>query len=150
VKHPSNGLSIAGVFFIFCITVIFSCSFGPISWVYASEIMPMQIRARGSAFATGIGNWLVSTFLSQISPIALGGITWKFNLVFICFNVCVTFPTVFFMFKETKRLSLEEIDLLFGDRALGTLPNELDDVKRTDTEVKHENIATTAEVSAEP
>jgi hypothetical protein len=44
----------------------------------------MQIRARGSAFgkymngprskadsslATGIGNWLVSTFWSQVSPI---------------------------------------------------------------------------------
>lgn len=52
IKHPSNSLSIAGVFFIFCITVIFSLSFGPISWVYASEIMPMQIRARGSAFVS--------------------------------------------------------------------------------------------------
>ena len=25
-----------------------------------AEVMPMQIRARGNAFATGIGNWLVS------------------------------------------------------------------------------------------
>lgn len=40
----------AGVFFIFCCTVIFSFSFGPISWVYMSEILPMPIRARGSAF----------------------------------------------------------------------------------------------------
>ncbi|KAK5004952.1 hypothetical protein LTR60_006402, partial [Cryomyces antarcticus] len=38
-----TGLSIAGVFFIFCVSVIFSVSFGPISWVYTSEIMPMQI-----------------------------------------------------------------------------------------------------------
>lgn len=57
---PSQGLSIAGVFFLFCVTVIFSLSWGPISWVYMSEVMPMQIRARGNAFATGIGNWLVS------------------------------------------------------------------------------------------
>lgn len=51
--HPGtsgNGLSIAGVFFLFCVTVIFSWSFGPVSWVYMSEVMPMQIRARGSAF----------------------------------------------------------------------------------------------------
>jgi hypothetical protein len=34
-------------------------SWGPISWVYMAEVMPMQIRARGNAFATGIGNWLV-------------------------------------------------------------------------------------------
>lgn len=45
--------------------------------------MPMQIRARGNAFATGIGNWLVATFFAQISPIALGHIGWKFYFVFV-------------------------------------------------------------------
>lgn len=34
------------------------------------------------------------------------------------------------MTQETKQLSLEEIDLLFGDRALGTLPDNLDDKER--------------------
>ncbi|KAF2403340.1 general substrate transporter [Trichodelitschia bisporula] len=124
--HPNHGMSIAGVFFVFCVTVIFSLSFGPISWTYASEVMPMPIRARGSAFATGIGNWLVSTFWAQVSPIALGAITWKFYFIFIAFNTCITFPTIYFVFKETKQLSLEEIDLLFGERALGALPKDLE------------------------
>lgn len=57
-------------------------------------------------------------------------------VVFVAFNILVTIPTIFFLFKETTQLSLEEIDLLFGDRALGTLPNELaekdiDDAIRT-------------------
>jgi hypothetical protein len=43
----------------------------------------------------------------------------------IAFNLAVTFPAIFFLFKETKGLSLEEIDLLFGDRALGALPKDL-------------------------
>jgi sugar porter (SP) family MFS transporter len=77
-----HGLSIAGVFFLFSVSVIFSLSFGPISWVYMSEIMPMQIRARGNAFATGIGNWLVATFWAQVSPIALKHLTWKFYFLF--------------------------------------------------------------------
>ena len=42
------------------------------------------------------------------------------------FNIVVTLPTVCFVFKETKQISLEEIDLLFGERALGTLPKDLD------------------------
>lgn len=121
-----DSLSSAGVFFLFCVSCIFSMSFGPISWVYASEIMPLSIRGRGSAFATGIGNWLVSTVWSQVSPIGLGDITYKFYFIFVAFNICVTLPTIFFMFKETKQLTLEEIDLLFGERALGTLPDELD------------------------
>ncbi|KAK7629470.1 general substrate transporter [Phyllosticta citricarpa] len=125
----SRGLSIAGVFFYFLVTVMFSLSFGSISWVYASEIMPMQIRARGSAFATGIGNWLVATVWNQVSPQGLEHIGWKFYFVFICWNVCVTFPTILFWFKETKTLSLEEIDLLFGERALGNLPESIADAK---------------------
>jgi len=32
--------------------------------------------------------------------------------------------------QETKQKSLEEIDLLFGDRALGTLPDDLDEKQR--------------------
>jgi len=128
-----TGLSIAGVFFLFLVSVIFSWSFGPISWVYMSEIMPMQIRARGNAFATGIGNWLVSTFWNQVSPIALGQLTWKFYFIFAAWNLVVTFPIVFFFFKETNQVSLEDIDLLFGERALGTLP---DDLHKGDVEVQ--------------
>jgi MFS family permease len=120
-----HGLSVAGVTFLFLVSIIFSLSFGPISWVYMSEVMPMQIRARGNAFATGIGNWLIATFFTQISPIALGHIGWKFYFVFVAFNIVITFPVIFFFFKETTKVSLEDIDLLFGERALGTLPHNL-------------------------
>ena len=118
-------LSIAGVTFLFLVSIIFSFSFGPISWVYMSEVMPMQIRARGNAFATGIGNWLVATLFAQVSPIAMGKIGWKYYFVFVAFNIVVTFPVVFFFFKETTKVSLEDVDLLFGERALGTLPADL-------------------------
>ncbi|CEL07014.1 Putative Function: high affinity glucose transporter (Precursor) [Aspergillus calidoustus] len=120
-----DGYSIGGVFFLFCVTVIFSMSFGSISWVYMSEVMPMQIRGKGNAFATGVGNWTVSTLWSQVSPIALDKIGWKFYFLFAGWNLFVTIPTIYFFFKETKQKSLEEIDLLFGGRALGTLGPDL-------------------------
>jgi hypothetical protein len=85
----------------------------------------MQIRARGNAFATGIGNWLVSTFWSQLSPMALKELGWKFYFLFVAWDIVITIPIVFFFFKETKQMSLEEIDLLFGERSLGTLPKDL-------------------------
>jgi len=137
-----QSLSIAGVFFIFCVSVIYSLSFGSISWVYMSEVMPMPIRARGNAFATAIGNWLVSTFFAQVSPIALGKITWKYYFVFVAFNMLVTLPTVFFVFKETTQVSLEDIDLLFGHRALGTLPDDLnkEELKLQNHEMGHVSV----------
>ncbi|KAL1964158.1 hypothetical protein VTN77DRAFT_7246 [Rasamsonia byssochlamydoides] len=127
-RNPNGeriGYSIGGVFFIFCVTVIFSLSFGPCSWTYMAEVMPMQIRGKGSAFATGIGNWAVSTLWAQVSPIALGHLQWRYYFVFVAWNVCVTLPVIYFFFKETKQKSLEEIDLLFGGRVLGTLPEDL-------------------------
>ncbi|PNS13804.1 High-affinity glucose transporter [Sphaceloma murrayae] len=116
-----EGVSIAGVFFLFLVSIIFSLSFGPISWVFMSEIMPMQIRGRG------IGNWLVSTIFAQVSPIAYGDISWRYYLVFIVWNIVVTIPTIYFIFPETNKLSLEEIDLLFGERALGALPADINE-----------------------
>jgi hypothetical protein len=43
----------------------------------------------------------------------------------IAFNICVTFPVIFFLFKDTTQVSLEDIDLLFGEPALRTLPEDL-------------------------
>ncbi|KAJ4263917.1 hypothetical protein NW762_005955 [Fusarium torreyae] len=126
VDGTKNGLSIAGVAFLFCVTIIFSLSFGPVSWTYMAEIMPYQIRGKGCAFATGIGNWLVSTFWNQVSPFALGELGWKFYFLFVAFNVVITLPTLILAFRETKGLSLEEIDLMFGDRALGNLPDDIE------------------------
>jgi hypothetical protein len=34
-----------------------------------------------------------------VSPIGLGEITYKFYFIFVAFNVCVTFPTIWFVFK---------------------------------------------------
>lgn len=52
-------------------------------------------------------------------------------------DLVVTLPTVYFVFKETKGVSLEDIDLLFGDRALGTIPNEGHEKGDHITQVRH-------------
>lgn len=41
-------------------------------------------------------------------------------------DLLVTLPTVFFVFKETKGVSLEEIDLLFGEDVSGVLPEDIE------------------------
>jgi hypothetical protein len=63
--------------------------------VYMAEVMPMQIRGKGNAFAVGIGNWAVSTLWNQISPVALGKLQWKFYFVFVAWSELP--PSVNFM-----------------------------------------------------
>lgn len=145
--------------FLFCVTILFSFSFGPVSWTYMSEVLPYQVRSKGAAFATGIGNWLVATFWAQVSPTALDKLGWKFYFLFVgtfkeapprfCFvffffatkkkerkkekaneaiawDLIITLPCLILLFKETKGLSLEEIDVMFGGRALGTLDDDME------------------------
>ncbi|KAJ5723323.1 hypothetical protein N7488_001358 [Penicillium malachiteum] len=103
-----TGCSIAGMFFLFAVSVAFSLSFGPCSWyiipsfsvsldyiyyivsdrhrVYMAEVMPMQIRGKGSAFAVGVGSWAVSALWNEVSPIALGKIQWKYYFVFVAWR----------------------------------------------------------------
>ncbi|KAJ5728434.1 hypothetical protein N7493_004764 [Penicillium malachiteum] len=111
-----TGCSISGIFFLFAVSVAFSLSFGPCSWVYMAEVMPMQIRGKGSAFAVGVGSWAVSALWNEVSPIALGKIQWKYYFVFVAWNLCVSLPIIYFFFRETKQKSLEEIDLIFEQR----------------------------------
>lgn len=66
--------------------------------------------------------------------------TKRYYFVFVAFNIVVTIPTIFFIFKETNQKSLEEIDLLFGDRALGTLPEHLEE-KDMEAAIRRESIA---------
>jgi hypothetical protein len=141
-EGESNGLSVGGVFFIFLVSIVslhyphrliltsasyLACHLDQ----YHGSTCPkscqcrFDLKARLSVSskpgclhyltdpATGIGNWLVSTFLGQVSNKALGALGWKYNFIFIAWNLLVTLPTIFFMFKETKQRTLEEIDLLF-------------------------------------
>ncbi|KAJ5155774.1 hypothetical protein N7492_008577 [Penicillium capsulatum] len=115
--------SIGGVVFLFIVSIAFSVSFGPCSWVYMAEVMPMQIRGKGNAFAVAMGNWAVGTLWNQVSPVALGQMQWRFYYVFVAWNLCVSLPVIYFFFPETKQKTLEEIDLLFG-RAQGPVLDE--------------------------
>jgi hypothetical protein len=51
----------------------------------------------------------------KFGPTGITNIGWKFYLLFCVFNV-LAIPFVYFFVKETKGLSLEEIDLLFAKK----------------------------------
>ena len=52
----------------------------------------------------------------------------------------VTIPTIWIWFPETNQKSLEDIDLLFGERALGTLPENLEKAD-VDEALRRESVA---------
>jgi len=117
VNSTNHAAQTAGVAFIIIFTsVFFGISFGPISWVYQSEIFPMRIRAIGTAVCT-CANWACNVLISQVSPLGMSRLQYRFYILFVCTNIANAL-IVYFFFPETKGKSLEEMDAVFGDQVI--------------------------------
>ncbi|KAJ5988017.1 hypothetical protein N7481_003227 [Penicillium waksmanii] len=103
----------AGVFFLFIYIFFYGCCVDATTYVYCSEIFPSHIRARGVAFSLSI-LFLTALVYLEAAPTAFAHIGWKYYVVFLVVTLVNIF-VVWWLFPETKGLSLEEIGELFGD-----------------------------------
>lgn len=91
----------------------FSIGMGPITWVYSSEIFPLNLRAQGCSMAVGVNrvtSGVISmTFLSLSRAITTGGAFFLFSGIAI-----VAFVFFFTLLPETRGYTLEEMETLFG------------------------------------
>jgi len=110
--HPS--LSWGGIVFIFVFLIAFAGSWGPVVWVYQSEIFPLRVRAKGTSVST-VSNWVWNAIISKIAPIMLANITFYTYLIFGGFCVAMAFFALIFV-PETKGKALEEIDEIFDNK----------------------------------
>ncbi|KAL9485225.1 hypothetical protein ACSS6W_004014 [Trichoderma asperelloides] len=114
-RHPpvSGGTltppAIASLTMVFLEAMTFNISWGPIPWLYMSEIFPTRVREGGIAVGAAT-QWLFGFTLSQITPAAVNNLGYKAFLMFCCFNWALVLYTWFFI-KETKGLSLEEMEI---------------------------------------
>ncbi|KAI5918661.1 putative MFS sugar transporter [Camillea tinctor] len=102
----------ASIAMIYLEAMSYNISWGPVPWLYMSEIFPSRIREAGVAVGTAT-QWLFNFVFSQITPHAINNIGWRTFLMFCIFNwALVIFAWLFI--KETKGKSLEEMEALFG------------------------------------
>lgn len=109
--YTNFGAGIAGLVSIFLFSGAFSTSFGPVSWIYQSEIFPMNQRALGTAVSTA-SNWLNNVIIGQITPVGFEKLGWKYFFVYVATNASNA-VVAYFLFPETKNLTLEQIGTSF-------------------------------------
>ncbi|KAH8802461.1 general substrate transporter [Xylogone sp. PMI_703] len=104
--------SIAMVVMIYLYVIGYSASWGPVPWVYASEVFPTRLRSYGVGMAAAT-QWLFNFCITYMTPTAVHNIGWRTFLMFgiFCLANCVF---VFFCIKETKGKTLEDMDIIFG------------------------------------
>jgi len=116
--HPPTNVntvspaSIAMVCMIYLYVIGYSASWGPIPWVYLSEIFPTRLRSYGVGMGAAT-QWLFNFVITEVTPNAVNHIKWRTFLMFGIFCGAMGI-WVWFFIKETKGRSLESIDILFG------------------------------------
>ncbi|CAK7214877.1 hypothetical protein SCUCBS95973_002284 [Sporothrix curviconia] len=115
-KHPlqKHTFGVAAVVFVFLFYCGYAMTWLAPSWVYPTEVLPLQIREKGLA----LGNvlyWLFQFMIVEITPVALANIQYRFYIILAVFNF-VGGLLVFFFLPETKGLTLEEMDFYFAKK----------------------------------
>ncbi|KAF2114845.1 general substrate transporter [Lophiotrema nucula] len=97
---------------LFTYIAFFGATWLPLPWLYPAEVNPIKTRAKANAVSTS-SNWLFNFTIVMITPVMLDHIGWATYLVFALINAGF-FPIIYFFYPETKKRSLEEVDLIFA------------------------------------
>ncbi|KAL2205545.1 MFS general substrate transporter [Sarocladium strictum] len=114
------------VAFIFITMFFYDIAWTPLLQAYPVEIFPYRLRGRGLS-VTYISSFSGLVLVTQVNPMAMEALSWKYYIVFCCVLACLL-VVIWFLFPETKGLTLEEIRVVFED-----IPNA--DMKQYNTEL---------------
>ncbi|KAL7750058.1 hypothetical protein RI367_004573 [Sorochytrium milnesiophthora] len=127
----ARAYSVISVLMVFVFVAFFAATWGPVVWVYQSEIFPLRIRGKGAGIAT-LSNWVNNAIISYVWPFANKSLGSFQYCVFGCTGLMMAAYVAFFV-PETMGKSLEEMDDVFGFVA-GS--NARHDAERHDAELK--------------
>jgi len=118
VARPATDLAAqrAAIAFVCIYIFFFASSWGPVAWVVTGELFPLKVRAKCLSMTTA-SNWLLNWAIAYATPYMVDPehANMKSKVFYVwgsfCF-VCIAFT--YFMIYETKGLTLEEVDELYG------------------------------------
>ncbi|KFY80098.1 hypothetical protein V499_00987 [Pseudogymnoascus sp. VKM F-103] len=114
VKNGAAG--IAALVFYFSYQPCYNIGNNALTYTYLVELFPYAERSRGIGVEQLFGK-LGGFFSSNVNPIALDAISWKFLAIY-CGWICFELIFVYLFYPETQGRTLEELAFLFEDKAL--------------------------------
>ncbi|EJU00595.1 sugar transporter [Dacryopinax primogenitus] len=108
VSNWSIGVAIS----LYIYVLPYSFSIGPIPWVYCSEIFGNAIRHYGVAWAAAT-QWIFNFFVTKITPTMQERLP-KGTIFFVFGSINLLAAVFCFFLPETRGVSLEEMDVIFG------------------------------------
>ncbi|KPI35518.1 Quinate permease [Cyphellophora attinorum] len=106
---PPAGVAALAMVYIFALA--FNAGWGPVAFVYASEIPSNRLRAYNMSLAS-FTHWVMNLTVSKTTPIMLVSTPYKAYFIFGSINIVMAIAA--FWIPETKGVSLERMDEIFG------------------------------------
>ncbi|KAL7784344.1 general substrate transporter [Trichoderma ceciliae] len=128
-EHKAAGWAAVAMVWLF--VVHFGYSWGPCAWIIIAEIWPLSSRPYGVSLGAS-SNWMNNFIIGQVTPDMLQGITYG---TYILFGIITYLGAAFIYFfvPETKRLTLEEMDIIFGSE--GTARADFERMEEINNEI---------------
>lgn len=99
-QDESTGMAGAAVFFLFLHIVFFSSTTDATTYIYAAEIFPTPLRAKGLAVSVS-GLFVATIIFLQAAPAAFAAISYNYFIVFIGVTFAMIW-VVYFYFPEVS------------------------------------------------
>jgi sugar porter (SP) family MFS transporter len=109
-EHKAAGWAACAMVWVYAVG--FGYSWGPGAWILVSEIWPLSARGKGMSIAIS-SNWMNNFIIGQVTPSMLVHLKYGTFIFFGLFSILAGF-FVWFLVPETKGLTLEEMDSVFG------------------------------------
>ena len=90
----------------------FSISQGAVIWVYISEVFPTRVRSKGQSLGSG-SHWIANAAISFAFPVIAKHSSGA-PFVFFSAMMVLQFFVVWFLYPETKGVSLEQLQQQLG------------------------------------
>jgi len=110
INPPPASKAMAAMLYIY--VCFYSMGWGPLPWVYVSDIFPTRTRHYGLSVASS-SQWLWNFVVSKVTPQMKTNLGWKIFIMFATVNIGAM-GVFSLLIPETKGRSLEEMDIIFG------------------------------------
>ncbi|KAJ6095410.1 hypothetical protein N7486_006156 [Penicillium sp. IBT 16267x] len=111
-QKGNTGALVVAVVFLYAFQFIFTVGYSGLTFLYAAEMAPLQVRAAVNAVSTATV-WAFNFLLAEMTPVGFDTISNRYYIIFAVTNAVIV-PCVYFFFPETKGRTLEEIDEIFA------------------------------------
>ncbi|WWD16344.1 hypothetical protein CI109_100770 [Kwoniella shandongensis] len=112
-QAANKAAQVISVLCLFLFNTWFSVGWLGVAWLYPAEVTPLRIRAPANALSTAT-NWIFNFAVVMAVGPMFANIGWGTYALFAALNGLIIFPFIYLYFPETKRYSLEALDIIFA------------------------------------